>query len=219
MAKHAPFDISTPEGRKRANKQLEWKDHGILRHRWHNFEEFAPGAFRSNNPSHDRFREYAAMGIKSVLHLRGDYPVPAYLFEEELCRELGLTLINLQLTAWLAPEVDRLIQLMETFDSIEKPFLVHCKSGADRTGLAAAIYVLRKGTPLDVAKGQLSFKYMHIRRGATGILDHFLELYEADFVKTGIGIEDWIKTYYVPETLTQSFAAKQKSLRFWQGWR
>lgn len=214
------FEIDTPMGRKRAQRQLDWGDHGILRYRWHNFSQFAPDAFRSNHPTTDRFDTYAAMGIKTVLTLRGAQHQPQYLFEAETCARLGLTLECVQLAARRAPPVDRLQMLFAMFDKIERPFLMHCKSGADRTGLAAALYLLEyEGADIATAKAQLSFDFVHIRRTATGILDHFLDTYESRFNQTGIGVRDWVNTEYSAEDLKVSFAAKQRSLWFWQGWR
>ncbi len=219
MTKDA-YEIQTSAGRKRAMRQLEWVDHGILRHLWHNFAEFAPQAFRSNHPSLQRFEDYAAMGIKSVLTLRGGQNQPQYLFEAEACARLGLTLRCAQMAARKAPEVSGLTALFAEFDRIERPFLMHCKSGADRTGLAAAVYLLEyEGADIATAKAQLSFDYIHIRRTATGILDHFLDVYEARFMQTGIGVREWIATEYDADALKVSFAAKQKALQFWQGWR
>ena len=215
-----PYEIETPEGRKRAMRQLDWSDHGILRYRWHNFSQFAPDAFRSNHPTTARFEDYAAMGIKTVLTLRGARHQPQYLFEAETCARLGLQLECVQMAARRAPKVAELTDLFAMFDVMERPFLMHCKSGADRTGLAAALYLLAfEGADLSTAKAQLSFDYIHIRRTATGIMDHFLEVYEARFTQTGIGVRDWITTEYDSDALTVSFAAKQESLRFWQGWR
>lgn len=214
------FEIDTIAGRRRSMRNLDWMDHGILRYRWHNFAEFAPGAFRSNHPTIARFENYAAMGIKTVLTLRGAQHQPQYLFEAEACARLGLGLECVQLAARRAPPADRLQTLFSVFDRIEHPFLMHCKSGADRTGLAAALYQLEyAGADIGFAKKQLSFGFVHIRRTATGILDHFLDTYEARFNQTGIGVRDWIGSEYSAEDLTLSFAAKQKTLRLWQGWR
>lgn len=214
------YEIDTQAGRKRAMRHLDWVDHGILRYRWHNFSEIAPGAYRSNHPTIARFEDYAAMGIKTVLTLRGAQHQPQFLFEAEVCARLGLGLECVQLAARRAPPVERLQMLFSKFDHMDRPFLMHCKSGADRTGLAAALYLLEyAGVDIATAKRQLNFDFIHIRRTATGILDHFLDTYEARFSQTGIGVRDWIGTEYSAEDLTLSFAAKQRSLRFWQGWR
>ena len=214
-------DITDPRERRRSEWHLDWLDHGILRRRWHNFEEFAPGAYRSNHPNRARFERYKALGIKTVLNLRGAVKQPHYLFEKEWTEELGMKMVDVHMSARQAPQRRALIQLMGAFDTMERPFLMHCKSGADRTGLAAAIYLLRnEGAPLDVARRQLSFRYIHIRRTSTGILDHFLDTYAARLEEKGpIGIEEWIRTEYDPKALTESFEAKQAALKPWEGWR
>lgn len=213
-------DITDPVERKRSLQHLRWLDHGILRTYWHNFEEFAPGAFRSNQPDHARFGAYADLGIKTVLNLRGVKQQPHYLFEVESTDKLGLTLITVPMSARQAPKKDRMLSLLDTFATIERPFLMHCKSGADRTGLAAAIYLMvQEGQPLAIAQQQLSFRYLHIRRTQTGILDHFLDVYATRAAQSPIAIDDWIRTEYDPAALTASFAAKQAALKPWQGWR
>ena len=220
MASTPKYEIETQAGRKRAQRHFDWIDHGFLRYRWHNFAQFSDGAYRSNHPTHVRFDEYANMGINSVLNLRAPNDHPPYLFEVENCERLGLSLITAQMAARSAPSIEVLERLFAAFDQIEKPFLMHCKSGADRTGLAAALYLLHyENQTLDVAKRQLSFDYVHIKRSGTGVLDHFLELYGEAHAVSGIGVLEWIRTAYDPEVLTKSFAAKQKSLWPWQGWR
>lgn len=213
-------DITDLKERKRSQWHLNWLDHGILRIHWHNFAKFAPGAYRSNHPNHKRFQAYAAMGIKTVVNLRGPAKQPHYLFEVESCEALGLKLVNCQMAARRAPRVEELKQLLDAFATIERPFLIHCKSGADRTGLAAALYqMLYEGVPLDEAKKQLSFRFIHIRRSQTGILDHFLDVYGERAAQSPIPVDEWIKIEYDPAALTQSFAAKQAALKPWQGWR
>ncbi|MDX8348017.1 tyrosine-protein phosphatase [Cognatiyoonia sp. IB215446] len=213
-------DITNPRERRRSQLHLNWLDHGILRTFWHNFEEFAPGAYRSNHPNHTRFVKYADMGIKTVLNLRGKARQPHYLFEVESCEKLGLTLINSQMAARRAPTIRELTHLLDVLDRIERPFLMHCKSGADRTGLAAALFLmLKEDVPLEEAQKQLSFRYLHIRRTKTGILDHFLDVYATRNAASPIRVDDWIRTEYAPDELTQSFARKRAALRLWQGWR
>lgn len=213
-------DITDPAGRKTALWHVKWLDHGFLRKRWHNFEEFAPGAYRSNQPDHGRFEAYAAMGIKTVLNLRGAKSEPHFLFGVESCEKLGLTLKTIQLGARNAPSRGKLLALIAAFDTMQRPFLVHCKSGADRTGLVAALYLMvHEGASLDVAQQQLSFRFLHIKRTATGILDHFFDVYRARNAQSPIGIVDWITHEYDRKSLEESFAAKQAALKPWQGWR
>lgn len=213
-------DITDPEERKRSYRHVRWLDHGILRTFWHNFEKVSEGVYRSNHPDHARFEAYAAMGIKTILNLRGITKQPHYLFEAESCERLGLILLTVHMSARKAPQKAKLIDLMDAFDTIERPFLIHCKSGADRTGLVAALYLMIvDGQSLAKARAQLSFRYLHIRRSSTGILDHFFDMYEARNAKSPIFIADWIRTEYDADALTKSFAAKQAALKPWQGWR
>ena len=213
-------DITDPNERRKSQLHFDWLDHGILRKHWHNFAKVAPGVYRANHPDHRRFKAYAAQGIKTILNLRGAASQPHYLFEVESCAALGLTLVDIKFSARQAPSKKASRKLLTSFETIEKPFLIHCKSGADRTGLAAALYLMVvEGQPLDEARKQLSFRFLHIRRSSTGILDHFFDTYEARNAASPIAIADWIATEYDPELLTRTFAAKQAALKPWQGWR
>lgn len=201
------YEIGTQKGRRRAMRYHFWVDHEILRYPWTNFAEIAPGVFRSNHPTRARFKAYAERGIKTILTLRGGEDRPHHLLEVEACRDFGLTFECVPMSARHAPTVGQLRAVFEALDRIERPFLMHCKSGADRTGLVSAIYLLHYGgASLDQAREQLSFRYIHIRRTQTGVLDFFLEAYAARFAETGIGIRDWIMSEYDSKALAQAFA-------------
>ncbi|MEI4197540.1 fused DSP-PTPase phosphatase/NAD kinase-like protein [Roseovarius sp. E0-M6] len=199
-------DLSTPENRRRAHIYNLWFDHAILRTVWTNFFPVAPGVWRSNHPTHRRFEKMKAMGIRTILNLRGAAGAAHYLAEEESCRKLGLTLVNVTLHARTAAPRQDILRLLEAFREIEKPFVMHCKSGADRAGFASAIWLLViEGRPVSEARRMLSFKYVHIRRSKTGVLDHILDIYEARQAETGIGFEEWIRHEYEPEALQLEF--------------
>lgn len=206
-------DISSPRARRAAWWHFVLMDHAFLRGWWTNLDEVAPGVWRSNQPSPSRFRQYHdRLGIKTVLNLRGTPRQGFYLFEVEACRDLGLTLHDIALSARRAPPKEVLLDLLDLLHRLEKPVLIHCKSGADRTGLVAALYLLEvEHRPLDEAKRQLSFRYLHLKSTATGVLDHFLTLYEAE--AAGRSIRDWIAQDYDPDRLTASFAALRKGAK------
>ena len=87
---------------------------------------------------------------------------------------------------------------------------MHCKSGADRAGLMSALYlILHKNTPVDEAKKQLSFKYLHLKYAKTGILDAFFDTYLKEDKKQGF--LNWVKNDYDPEKLKLSFKVKKIS--------
>lgn len=215
-----PYEIDSPRGRRRAKRYHFWTDHEFLRYPWTNFDEIAPGVFRSNHPTRQRFQAYAEdMKIKSILTLRGGESRPHHLLEVEACRDFGLIFHCVPMSARHAPTLAQLRAVFEVLDRIEKPFLMHCKSGADRTGLVSFIYLLHYcDAPLEQAGRQLSFRYVHLRRTQTGVLDFFRDTFAARHQETGIGIREWIETEYDPEALTEGFARRQKSLWPWQGW-
>ncbi len=204
-------DISTPEARRRAFWHFQLLDHAFLRTVWWNLEEIAPGVWRSNQPSPSRLKRYRKMGIRSVINLRGVVQQSSYLFEEEACRKLGLTLHNVTLSARkLVPRenIQELIRLMRT---AERPFVLHCKSGSDRAGIASAIYLMViEGRPLAEARKQLHWRFLHLSSTDTGILDHVLDVYEADTAVTPMDFETWIAERYDPEALTESWAASRR---------
>ena len=201
-------DISSPKARRRAWWHFHFFDHGVLRTFWRNFFPVGPGAWRSNQPSPARIRWFASQGIVTILNLRGAHPYSPYLFEEETCREIGMGLINFPMQARALDTPERLLALLDIFDSIEKPFVMHCKSGADRAGLASALYQMHiMGLPVAVAKKQLGVKFIHFKSFKTGILDLMLEAYEEDTRQNPMPIRDWLQTRYDPAALSARFTA------------
>lgn len=200
-------DIATPSGRRAAWLHFHLTDHQFLRGVWTNLHQFAPGAWRANQPSPWRLERYAAMGIRTIVNLRAPAPLSFHLFEAEACARLGLTLVTHGLAARALVSRDQLLALIDDFPRWEKPFLLHCKSGADRTGQVAAMWLIAmEGRPPEEALAQLHWRFAHLRSSATGVLDHMIEAYAAAHVQTGIGLRDWVATAYDPAALTASFA-------------
>lgn len=131
-----------------------------------NFHTVVAGElYRSAQPSPDELARYHVdFGVATILNLRGANPgKPWYDEEIAAARKLGVTVIEIPLSASyeLSPsEVEGVIAAMT---SAQKPLLVHCKSGADRSGLASALYlasIAQVGE--ERAEGQLSMRYGHV---------------------------------------------------------
>ena len=199
--------LVTAEDRRLADAHFRYHDHGILRDLWWNMEEFSNGAWRSNQPDPERIEGLAAKGIKTILNLRGTANRSHYLLEKEACEAHGITLVSMALSAKKAAPREMYLDLLDHFEAIEHPFLIHCKSGADRTGLAAVFYLLHmNNAPLSEARKQLALGYLHIRWLKTGILDDILDAYAADLAKFGpISIRDWLTDHYDPDQITANF--------------
>lgn len=200
-------DIVDFEERRKSRYYTLWIDHEILRIYWHNFAMIAPGVFRSNHPTHARLEAYAAMGIKSVINLRGATRHSHYSFEVESCEALGINLIDIPLSARSAPTKARLLEVVDLLLSQQKPFLIHCKSGADRTGLVAAIYLICvEGKSAKEARKQLSLRYLHLVITKTGILDYVIWNYIKHNEIERIGFREWVETEYNASDTTLGFA-------------
>ncbi|PJE32028.1 Tyrosine phosphatase family protein [Pseudooceanicola antarcticus] len=213
LRNHYNTDLSTPENRRRAHIYNLWFDHAILRTFWTNFYEIAPGVWRSNHPTHKRFEQMKEMGITHVLNLRGAGGAAHYLTEKESCDRLGLTMVDCNLHARHAVPAEEILKVIEAFRSIPRPFVMHCKSGADRAGFAAALYLLCiEGRPVEEARKMLSLKYIHIRQSKTGVLDYTLDQYAQRNARSPIGFEAWLKTEYDPEQIMAGF----KALPWWR---
>ena len=53
--------------------------------------------------------------------------------------------------------------LIDTLRSCPYPLLIHCKSGADRTGLASALYLMiRRGVPPEQAEDAFTLEHGHV---------------------------------------------------------
>lgn len=203
---HSGDPIRSTGQRIRAYVDFYLVDHAFLRVLWTNFFEIAPGVYRSNQPSPKRLRQMYKLGIRNVLNLRGVNGTSAYALEQETCEELGMTMVNHGMSARALLEKERYLQLLDILETIEKPFVIHCKSGADRAGLASALYLLHiEGRSPAEAQKMLSFKYVHLKSTKTGILDHFMDAYSEAHAKSGISIRDWIDTEYDRKAIAASF--------------
>jgi protein tyrosine/serine phosphatase len=120
--------------------------------------------FRSAQLSPARLTELVkAKGIKTIINLRGEHPEDGWYRDEVSAGEsLGLAYENLALSANHEPDDATLKRLVELIRNAKRPLLIHCEAGADRSGLASALYRLAvKGDPPDIAARQLSFRYGH----------------------------------------------------------
>lgn len=188
--------------------ELMLKDHGVLRLAWHNLHQIDAQMWRSNQPTPGRVEQAAKAGIKTIINLRGPRSDGGWKLEAEACKKANITLIDFTARSRAAPDKEMLYGARDLFNSIEKPALMHCKSGADRAGLMAALYVLIYcEKPVAEAMKQLSLRYLHVRQAKTGMLDSFFEAY-APYEAQGMAFFDWVDTIYDPQALHDAFMAR-----------
>ncbi len=201
------MDLSTPVGRLRAWLDMYLADHGFVRAVYNNFHDLGGGMYRASQPSPTQIRRYRRRyGIRSIVNLRGVHEFGSYAMERQVCHELGIALHDIRLHSRIPPSPQRVREIRELFETIEYPALMHCKSGADRAGMGAALYrIFRLGHPVEAAARELSWVYGHFRRARTGVLDFVFANYLAHAAHTPIGFADWIDTVYDDRELKARF--------------
>jgi protein tyrosine/serine phosphatase len=183
-------------------------DHGFVRLFWRNLGEVDEGVWRGSQPDPRMIAGLARKGFKAILNLRGETMYGSYLLERDACAANEIQLLNIKLESRRLPDVQQLDELDSIFMTIPRPFLMHCKSGADRSGFAAALYLLlRTDAPVAEAKKHLSLRYLHFRNSRAGVLDFMLDAYARDTAQTPVAFRDWIHTAYDPELLMSHFTS------------
>jgi protein tyrosine/serine phosphatase len=208
MARIARWDrpISGTRERLAAWSNMLLKDHGIFRLAYLNAHKVAGALWRSAQPAPHDIARFAAMGVKTIVNLRGGREHGAWPLEREACEAHGIALVDFLLRSREAPDRETLLAAPAFFASLATPVLVHCKSGADRAGFYSALYVLiHEKRPLAEATAQLSLRYGHFRFAKTGILDAFFEMYARDGASKGQEFLDWVAHDYDPARLTAEF--------------
>lgn len=130
-----------------------------------NFHSILAGeAYRSGQLNYEEFVHYIReYNIKSILNLRGTNKGSDW-YEEELAAttRMHVKLLDYGISANKdVPDPD-IEALMTIIRDAPKPILIHCKGGADRSGLMAALYLYSSGRTAEDASGQLSLTYGHI---------------------------------------------------------
>jgi len=201
-------DVNTAGGRVLAWIDSLFIDHSIIRLAFSNLGTVIPGKlYRSNHPTPQRIRRLARhLGLSTIINLRGATGTGSYHLSRDVAGKLGLDYIDLSLESRGAPQRDRILRLHEAYRAMPGPGLLHCKSGADRAGLAAGLCLLFEGGTADDALRQLSLRYGHIRQARTGILDAFFMRYQRE----GEGRKsffDWLDQDYDEAALRRDFHA------------
>jgi protein tyrosine phosphatase (PTP) superfamily phosphohydrolase (DUF442 family) len=179
-------------------------DHGIFRMAYLNLHRLGHKAWRSSQPAPHHIRALAGRGTRTVLNLRGERDCGSYLLEQAACQRYGVELINFHIRARRAPHPEEIKAAIALFDQMQYPMLMHCKSGADRTGLMSVLYLwLKEGVPLAEARRQQSPRFGYFRHGKAGILDLFFEHYVEDTQRQPMPFPEWVQNVYDPEKLTQ----------------
>jgi protein tyrosine/serine phosphatase len=205
------MDLTSTSGRRRAWLDSLFDDHAALRTVWTNFHAVVPGAlYRSNHPTPGNLRRFVRdKGIKTVINLRGEAGNGSDALSREAARLLGLDFIDLPLRSALAPPRETVLELMRLYQTMRRPGLVHCKSGADRAGFAAAVFLLMEGASTAEARAQMRLRFGHMRHSRAGILSAFIGVWER--YEGSKGFSRWVEEDYDAAALQAAFKSNPLS--------
>jgi protein tyrosine phosphatase (PTP) superfamily phosphohydrolase (DUF442 family) len=141
--------------------------------------------------------------ISSILNLRGGSPADWWYDQEvRTAEQCGAIYYDLPLCATRRPTRRELLRLIDFLEECKYPLLIHCKSGADRTGLASALYLMvRRGESPEQAIGAFSIAFGHVPFFGTEHLHEPLLEYGAWLKANQIGhsperFRSWVKNHY-----------------------
>ncbi len=126
------------------------------------------------------------------------------IWESGVCAALGAPHFDAMLDSRHLPTRAMLVTLMDALEQAPRPFLLKCSGGQDRTGLAAALYLIHRdgwGARKTAEKQFTGIVKKHQRW-----LKQFPAFAEQE--ARGRALADWIRNDYEPRRLAEWLAAK-----------
>jgi protein tyrosine phosphatase (PTP) superfamily phosphohydrolase (DUF442 family) len=100
--------------------------------------------------------------LATVINLREDTDATWRKKEKAVCRRNNVKHIDIPLSGGRSPTIEQMNALVEAFQANDPPFLLHCKHGADRTALAAALFLLTQDNSDRSPESAFSARYGHL---------------------------------------------------------
>ncbi len=202
-------DLLGRSQRLRAWRDSLFVDHAVFRAVWTNLAEVIPGKlYRSNHPTPGQLAAMAKrLQLRTLVNLRGPRSCGSDALSRERAERLGLDHVYMAFESRGAPHRDRILRFAGLWDGLRFPALIHCKSGADRAGLASGLALMFEGGTAADALAQLSWRFGHWRAARTGILDAFFLRY-AEQAEGRLPFLQWVEREYDEAGLKRDFVAR-----------
>lgn len=121
--------------------------------------------YRSSQPSAATIAEFQKQyGIKTIINLRGNNS-GRHWYDKEVAeaKQLDINHIDFRMSSNKELTQAQAARLVEIMRDAPKPILIHCQAGADRTGLASALYLAAIAKTSEATAGnQISIVYGHV---------------------------------------------------------
>lgn len=201
-------DLASKKGRAAAWIDSLFVDHAVFRTIWDNFAEVVPGKlYRVNHPTPGRLaRLKRKLNLVTLINLRGHRKCGSDALSREAAGKLSLIHIDMAFESRGAPHRERILRFADIYKKLQAPALMHCKSGADRAGLASALAIIFEGGTAAEARKQLSWRFGHFSKSPTGILDAFFIHYQS-VAEGRLPFLEWVATEYDEVALRANFRA------------
>ncbi|WP_303852731.1 dual specificity protein phosphatase family protein [Seleniivibrio woodruffii] len=134
-----------------------------INHNFHIVEKDA--LYRSAQPTPEILKKYKERyGIRSVISLRRARPDKEWYRKEiAASQDLGLAHYDVALSSTMPAPMEKMEELAQILKTAERPMLIHCLGGSDRTGLGVALYLytVKNQSPEEALEQSLSIFYGH----------------------------------------------------------
>jgi len=124
-----------------------------------NFGRVNPNYYRGAEPDADDYAALSALGIKTLIDLRGEDVKPQ---EKVLAEQAGMAYVAIPMTTRIVPTPEQIRTFLRVVsDPAQQPVYVHCVGGRHRTGVMTAIYRMTEDrwTPAQAFKEMKTFKF------------------------------------------------------------
>lgn len=163
----------------------------------HNEEMVVPGQlYRSGQLTDSEMRdEIARDHIRSVINLRGANPRASWYRDElALCDQLRVRHFDVHLSALRLATPVEADRLLLDFQQAPRPILIHCSSGSNRTGFAAALFLIdEEHVPWQQAENALTVSFGHFALHPYFRSNEFVQLYGQSGDPS---LRDWTERVY-----------------------
>lgn len=158
-------------------------------------------------------RVISERGIRTIINLRGRWKGEEwYEKEAETAGKNNVRLFDIKLSPHELPVYHKLISLLDVLATAERPLLIHCLRGSDRTGLVSALALsIELDPPLRALKEQFSFRYGVIPFFNRSVGPLLFRRYEEWLAATGRAHSRDTLLYWMKEVYTDP----DGNLRFW----